>query len=320
MTGKLYGSGSYRSNGRFTSQLMAASKIQAAFRAKAPKAIQKKTISKTAKSNMYKLSKPMKNLVMKEINADKPNHWGQVLQGDVSTRWGADGLAGSDLTPLVPGIEQVGYDAGTILADIQEDNLNSRSGKTIKLKTIQGKLNVYWKPETQPYSGDIGPGDLLSSVYVRVLTLSAKNRPSFKQVIADWNATLLPHLFLDQNTKPFGWVGQPEYVYQPVNRQLFTVHQDQVALLKRGSIVGLNLGTAPPGSTKMAHMPAMGKQFNIAVKCKNKILNYDEGKNLYPTNFGPFVVVLYSTAFAGSSAEIQNTAHKHGSFKMTFEA
>lgn len=314
-----------RSSGHPAVRASAAYQIQAAFRRRAarpaPRAIQKKSLPRKLTNSMYKLSKPMKNLVIKEINADKPNHWGQVLQGDVSTRYAADGAAAADLIPLVPGIEQVGYDAGTIIADIQPDNLNSRSGRTIKLKSISGILNCYVKSETEPYAGTTTayPGERLSSLYVRVLTLSCKNRPSFKQVQTDWNTTLQPHLFLDQNTKPFGWVGQPEYVYQPVNRQLFTVHQDQTVLLKRGAIVAAVQGTQPPGVWAQTHMPAMGKQFKINVKCKNKILNYDEGKNLYPTNFAPFVVVLYSTALVGTSANIQNTLRKHGSFKMTFE-
>lgn len=259
----------------------------------------------------------MKALVTKAIDSGKPDHWGMVWAGNSNCRYAADEANGASLIPLIPGIQTAGYDAGTLISDIQVNNLNSREGKSVKLKSIRGKLNVFFKPETVPLSGPQGT-DLLSSVYVRVLTLSAKNRPTFKQVQTDWIGVLQPHLFLDNKTRAYGWAGAPEQVHQPVNRQLFTVHQDQTALLHRGSLYQELIGSAVDQYV-MAHMPSMGKTFNIEVKCKNKTLNYDQVSDLYPSNFGPFVVVLYSTATQSSSAAIQNTAIKHGSFKMTYE-
>jgi len=299
---------------------IAAQRIQGAYRARnrraPPRAIQKKTHRLPATA-AYKLSRPMKALVNKAIDASKPDHWGMVWAGNSNCRYAADAASGGSLISLIPSIQTAGYDAGTLVSDIQVNNLNSREGKTVKLKSIRGKLNVYFKPETVPLSGP-GGTDLLSSVYVRVLTLSAKNRPTFKQVTTDWIGILQPHLFLDNNTKAYSWQGAPEQVYQPVNRQLFTVHQDQTVLLHRGSLYQDLIGSAVDQYV-MAHMPSMGHVFNINVKCKNKTLNYDQVSDLYPSNFAPFVVVLYSSMTQSSSAAIQNTAVKQGSFKMTYE-
>lgn len=304
---------------------LAAAKIQAAFRKTrsrpAPRAIQKKTVRLPTNST-YKLSKPMRSMIQDVIDGNAPDHWGMVLQGNQSCRWAADGASGTSLISLVPAIQQVAYDAGTIINDIQRDNLNSRSDKTIKLKYLRGKLDLYVKPETECYSGstDAYPGDLLSAIYIRVLTLSCKNRKTFKQVKTDWNATLLPHLFLDQSTKAYSWTGQPENVRQPVNTVLFTVHQDQLVKLQRGSVVVRDFGTAPPGGIYQTHVPSMSKTFDIQVKCKNKIIHYDTGTDIYPTDFAPFVVVLYANYIIGMSPnDIQNTVNMHGQFKMCFE-
>ena len=311
-------SGTAQRGGR--SAALAASRIQAAYRRKysrpAPKAIQKK-YAKIPTGSTYKLSKPMKALVQSVVDANRPDHWGMVLAGQSLCRYGADAASGASLIPLIPGIEQAAYDRGTVLADIQSDNLNSREGKSIKLKSIKGRLTVLLHPNTLP-GPNPAQGDLTSSIYIRILVLSAKNRPTFKQVTDDWIGFLLPNLFLDQNTKPMTWQGHPELVAQPVNRTLFTVHSDKTVLLSRGALIEDTVGQWE-NARMMSHMPSMIHHFPINVKCKGKILQYLDSKAIYPTNFAPFIVPLYCTATTADTTQMQSILMKHGSFKMTFE-
>lgn len=159
------------------------------------------------------------------------------------------------------------------------------------------------------------------AIYLRVLTLSCKKYKTMKDIQQNWTTgdTLNSKILLDNKTVPRDWPGRPDYFNHPINRRLFTVHQDQKFLLHRGAFIKETSGGLPDGYAVQSHMPCMFKQVNIRVKCKSVIARYEEPSSVTPTNFCPFAVAYYSTFSGNNSSVVDNDILVHGSAKMTFE-
>lgn len=295
----------------------AAARIQNAVRSrmgrKPPRAIQKARPKLPARS-VYKLSKPMKSLVQGLVDKNKQDRWGIITKSQTILPYDAGANGGVNLLPLVPGLHQVGYDTGLILADIQTADLNARVGTAIKCKSIRGKYTFYVNPSTDQTNAH-------QALYLRVLTLSSKKYKTMKDIQINWTSgdALQSKVFLDNSTQPSAWWGRPDYVNHPVNRRAFTVHQDQKFLMTRGALIKLESDPSPDEYASQTHMPCMIKSVNIEVKCKNIIAKYDNKASEYPTNFAPFALAVYSTFSGNNSTVVNNTVLCHGSSKFTFE-
>ena len=184
-----------------------------------------------------------------------------------------------------------------IIPDIETDQADrgNREGSKITLKslTIKGCLTI--PAEDMPESED------RSDIMLRMCVLSSKKFKSVGQVRYNW---LTGDNLFNKLIKPGASAGQPsgnnESMWQPINHDTFTVHSDKVYTFTRG--IGLN--TSPtPLSAGGYHMPSIHKNFNIRLKVKNKVLQYNTEGVPQPTNYQPFVVCWFSYTDGSAPSE-----------------
>lgn len=195
------------------------------------------------------------------------------------------------------GIDSVG-DLIQILPNISKgDDENQRNGNQIRAKSfnIKGflKLDV----------NDVADSTKLPNVVARLMVVSMKVAPSFQdaQSLSTKIGTLLKK---GGTTSTFA--GNLQDLYAPINTDVFTVHYDKKFYLKQDYV---NVaGSSAPSTTIAQDISKTVKFFNINIKCKNKLLRYDEdvGSDVLPGNFGPFLLLGYSY-LDGSAPDVVDT-------------
>lgn len=193
--------------------------------------------------------------------------------------------SGNSLTFFNSGIDAVGDLQQIVpnMANGTEDN--QRIGQTCRAKSlnVRGyiKLNV----------NDVNDSTRLPSVIVRMMIVSLKTAPNFNeaQAQAPKVATLLKK---GGTTTTFS--GILSDINSPINTDVFTVHHDRKFYLNQSYVNAT--GPSPPSTIVSQDIKNTVKFFNLNVKCKNKILKYDEdvSSDLLPTNFAPFLLLGYS--------------------------
>jgi len=177
-----------------------------------------------------------------------------------------------DMTQILPAISQ-GLDA------------NNRIGEQIRAKSLNVKgyirLNV----------NDVAESTKLTNVIVRMMVVSLKVRSSFPD--AQGSTAQLQSLLKKGGTTT-GFSGVLSDIYAPINTDLWTVHHDKKFYLSQSFVN--SIGASPPSTTVTHDISKTVKFFNFNVKCKNKVLKYDEdtASNIYPTNYAPMILLGYS--------------------------
>lgn len=143
----------------------------------------------------------------------------------------------------------------------------------------------------------------LPSVAVRMMIVSMKTRPCY------FDATGTPGTLatlLEKGQATVGFTGLLTDLYAPINTDVFTVHHDETIYLNQSFIN--SVGASVPSQYLAQDVSQTVKFFDIPVKCKNKLIRYDVdvGGGLFPTNFGPFLLVGYSY-LDGSSPDVVDT-------------
>lgn len=205
--------------------------------------------------------------------------------------------SGNTLTLFNSGIDAVG-DLQQIVPNIAngtEDN--QRIGQQIRSKSlnIKGyiKLNV----------NDVNDSTRLPSVIARMMVVSMKTAPNFSEAQAQ--APKIGSLLKKGGTTvPFS--GLLSDINAPINTDVFTVHADKKFYLNQSYVN--STGVSPPSTIIAQDIRNTVKFFNINVKCKNRVLKYDEdvSSDLLPTNFAPFILLGYSY-LDGSAADTLST-------------
>lgn len=141
------------------------------------------------------------------------------------------------------------------------------------------------------------------SVIARMMVVTMKTRPCFYDATGS-SATLAS--LLKKGGTTVGFTGKLSDIYAPINRDVFTVHYDKRFYLNQSYLNAT--GPSPPSTILSQDVKNSIKFFKFNVRCKNKILKYDEdvGSDLLPSNFGPFLVLGYAYA-DGSSADVVST-------------
>lgn len=205
--------------------------------------------------------------------------------------------SGNTLTMFNSGIDSVG-DVQQIIPNMSngtEDN--QRVGQTVRSKSlnIRGyiKLNV----------NEVTDSTKLPSVVARLMVVSMKTAPNFTEVQAQ-----APKLgvLLKKGGTTTTFSGLLSDIYAPINTDVFTVHHDKKFYLNQSYVNAQ--GAAPPSTILAQDIRNTVKFFNLSVKCKNKILKYDNNvsSDLLPTNFAPFLILGYAY-LDGSSADTLST-------------
>lgn len=219
--------------------------------------------------------------------ATRPNLVRTIKQvvGSLSETKQAYYNSGNTLTMFNSSIDAVG-DLQQIIPNIANGTeQNQRVGQTIRAKSlnVRGyiKLNV----------NDVNDSTKLPSVIARMMIVSMKTAPNFNEAQAQ-GAKLGTLLKKGGTTTTFG--GLLSDINSPINTDVFTVHADRKFYLNQSYINAT--GVSPPSTVLAQDISKTVKFFNINVKCKNRILKYDEdvSSDLLPTNMGPFLLLGYS--------------------------
>lgn len=265
---------------------MAAGMIVLARKAKrAYKKRQPKTIVKVTQTQS-KPSTTLKKTIKSVINKQAENKQAYTTQSTAPS-----------LLKFNSGIDSVG-DLIQILPNISKgDDENQRNGNQIRAKSfnVKGfiKLDV----------NDVADSTKLPNVVARLMVVSMKVAPSFQdaQTLASKVSTLLK-----KGGTTSAFTGLLQDLYAPINTDVFTVHYDKKFYLKQDYV---NVaGASAPSTTIAQDISKTVKFFNINIKCKNKLLRYDEdvGSDVLPGNFGPFLLLGYSY-LDGSAPDVLDT-------------
>lgn len=123
------------------------------------------------------------------------------------------------------------------------------------------------------------------------MIVSLKTRPGYYDATG---ASAQLSSLLKKGGTTTGFTGLLSDVFCPINTDLFTVHHDRRFYLNQ-SFINV-IGASAPSTTIVQDVKNTVKFFNFNVKCKNKVLKYDSaiGSGIYPTNFGPFMLLGYA--------------------------
>lgn len=205
--------------------------------------------------------------------------------------------SGNSLVMFNSGIDSVG-DMVQILPYISQGTAdNNRIGDQIRAQNLNVKgyikLNI----------NEVNDSTKLPSVIARMMVVTMKTRPCFYDATGS-PATLAT--LLKKGGTTVGFTGLLSDIYAPVNRDAFTVHYDKRFYLNQSYVNAT--GPSPPSTILSQDIRNTIKFFNLNVKCKNRLLKYDEdvGSGILPSNFGPFLVLGYAYA-DGSAADTLST-------------
>lgn len=181
-----------------------------------------------------------------------------------------------DMLQVLPNIAQSVADNGRIGDQIRSQNLNIRG---------------YLKLNINAASGTAGDSTTLPNVIARLMVVSIKARSNYTDASAGpgFLATLLK-----KGGTTVGFTGVLSDINAPINRDVFTVHADRKFYLNQDYVNAI--GASVPSQYLAQNIKDTVKFFNINVKCKNKVLKYDEdiSGGLLPSNFAPIMLLGYS--------------------------
>lgn len=244
----------------------------------------KMAVVEVAKPTQKTPSKLLINTVRKIISKDTETKQAFHTTGPSLVFYNSGIDSSGDMSQILPSISQ-GLEA------------NNRIGEQIKAKSLNVKgymkLNV----------NDVADSTKLTNVIVRMMIVSLKVRSCFPD--AQGSTAQLQSLLRKGGTTT-GFSGVLSDIYAPINTDLWTVHHDKKFYLSQ-SFVNVT-GASPPTTVLAQDISKTVKFFNFNVKCKNKVLKYDEdtGSDIYPTNFAPMLLLGYSY-LDGSSADVLST-------------
>ena len=244
-----------------------AAKIQAVVR-------HKQTGPKVSK---LKLAPVVAKLVDKRIDKDNESHhagywwrryqWSNKISDDVNNRI-------NNIFPDIP----VG------------SSRDNRAGAQIKMTRLNIKGNIHIPADDNPI---VGNGDR-ACIYVRLMVLSSKKFKQIQEVRSNWTAgSQLNDEFFKTDAAGQAPTGQYVDMVRHINSDSFTTHYDKVMRLERNAYVGdIAEGYAP--------QRPIYKDFSINLKCKNKILKFEDAGANQNDTWQPFVCYLF--AYGNGSA------------------
>lgn len=254
--------------------------------AKVPKAMKPKPKPKSQQPK-YVLAKPMKALVTKEINKREETNERQYQSRLVELPNIPD--QNFHIFRCFPEIFQAGQ-INPATGDPYPSNRETRQGTKIRAMNlkVQGRIFI-------PVSSNTLDNDR-ACLSCRLLILSCKKYKKWDDVFSNWDAgSELEADLLKNGSESVSYDGYQFGLNLPVNDQLFTTHHDSKFLLNRGVLQEKTYGNVPvTEGVGLAHMPFAVHYFKKTIKCKNKVLQFNDETTSFPTNFAPFAVLLYS--------------------------
>lgn len=245
--------------------------------AKVPKALVR-AVPKKYKPK-YKLTIPMRKEVkkicnkMEEVNEKNYCAYGTSGTGYTNHDYSGRPVQNTEVMRLIPSIPQ----------GVERDE---REGAKIRMTSLTGTFYAHIPARLTPTTQ--AEASAIAGIQCRLLVLSCKQVQSLGQFEQNWNAgQFFNRQFLKNGSEPISFQGDLWSLRWPVNTQLFTKHYDKYFTLKRGYI----RGDTTSGATTT---PEVAFTHKFRIKCKNKILQYNDPSNSEHTNWSLFAVLLYA--------------------------
>lgn len=204
---------------------------------------------------------------------------------------------GNSLSKFNSGIDSVG-DLIQVLPGISQGVAeNQRIGNQIRAKNLN--IKGYLKLDVN----DINDSTKLPNIVARMMVVTMKNAQNFTDA---QGASPKIGTLLKKGGTTVAFSGLLSDIYAPLNRDVFTVHYDKRFYLNQSYVNAT--GPSPPSTIISQDVKNTVKFFNINIKCKNRLLRYDEdvSGDILPSNFGPFLLLGYSY-LDGSSPDVLST-------------
>lgn len=258
---------------RYASSLIVAQRT-----AKAPKALVR-AVPKKYKPK-YKLTQPMRKEVKKIVNKMEETNEKQKVA------FGAGSGSNYDNKDF-PGIPQGSNDIIRLIPTVDQGvERDQREGAKIRMTNISATFFAHIPAALTPATP--AENSAVAGIQCRLLILSCKQVQAVGQLESNWNAgQLFNRQFLKNGSEATGFNGDLWSLRWPVNTQLFTKHYDKYFTLKRGYVRG---DTANGATTT----PEVAFTHNFRIKCKNKILQFNEPSTTEHTNWSLFGLLLYA--------------------------
>lgn len=224
----------------------------------------------------YRLSNQMRSQVKKICNGfEETNQKQKVAFGSGSgvnySNHDFPGIpAGSNnIMRLIPTVEQ-------------GDERDERDGAKIRITRLTGSFFAHVPAAYTPASQS--EASAAAGLQCRLLILSCKQVQALGQFEDNWAAGQnFNRQFLKNGSQATGFNGDLWSLRWPVNTQLFTKHYERYFTLNRGVVNGND-----------NHKPEVFKNIRFRIKCKNKMLQFNEPSTTEHTNWSLFAILLYA--------------------------
>lgn len=159
----------------------------------------------------------------------------------------------------------------------QGDEMDNRQGSKLRLKNINCKF-LFTLPE------NVSQSSAHSAIQCRLLVLSPKTIKNWDRFLTQWHQGLdLQYNYLRKGSTATYYQGDNFSLHYPVNTAYFTTHLDKKFVLNRGYNANNNSAVKTPC-----------KFINFNLKCKNKLIQFDDATSNTCSNYTPFAIFLYS--------------------------
>lgn len=264
-------------NRRVYRRYTAASKIQAVVRRKKAKNVVKN----------LKLSKPVSTLVKREIDKEDETH--TTYQHFRRTQFDNIPTGISRAVGIFPPINQ-------------GDSRTERIGSKVKLVSGYTKGLITIPAGDNPILGNEDRCDIM----FRLMCVSPKQFDAPQGWVNQYVTQIFPNFFKpgDSGVAPAGTMND---IWQPINRDVLTVHYDKTFHLKRDNPYFLD----PTSTSGAAAQRPVSIPFTIKHKVKNKILHYSGSSASVSSNYDPRIICTwaYTDGAAPSASGVPFVEH-----------
>lgn len=232
----------------------------------------------------YKLTAPMRKQVKKICNGfEEINQKQKVAFGS--------GSGSSYINHDFPGIPAGANNLMRLIPTIdQGDERDEREGAKVRITRLSGSFFAHVPAAYTPANQT--EASAAAGLSCRLLILSCKQVQAVGQFEQNWAAGQnFNRQFLKNGSQASGFNGDLFSLRWPVNTQLFTKHYERYFSLNRGIVNGND-----------NHKPEVFKNIKFRIKCKNKILQFNEPSTTEHTNWSLFAILLYAPNDSSLSA------------------
>jgi len=235
------------------------------------KSFRKKTFSKAKSSKAF--IKKVQKIIHKDVETKQAYH----IMAPTNFNSGID--AAGDAQRILPNISQ-----GT--------GENNRIGNQLNAQNLVVKGCISWSPSIGQFGTFAN-----ARLGVRMFIIQPRQYNYVNDALNN-TATWMPVL-LQKGGVAAPFTGQINDLWAPLNTEAFIKYYDKVFMIN---------GTYQATAVGMSQLLGATRMFNINIKCRNKLLKYENTLSTNnPTNYAPIFVIGYAH-LDGSGPDVNSTA------------